>query len=212
MRRQPGNAIDPELLMIVNHQKRFVFIHVPKVAGTSIRSALLGVHGCARPEWATTKHLTDSDIISRHCAHGIDISKYFFFAFVRNPWDRFASLHRYLHKVGRPYQPALPSDLNDFARMLEDRVPWVEGLHSVRPQCDFLRAVDVHVGRYERLSHDFGAVCSRLGLSITLKRKNRTVTKAVDFRPLYSDRSAKVIEDRYAEDIQLFDYSFDPDG
>lgn len=196
--------------MIVNHEQRFVFVHIPKVAGTSIRSALRKVDGCHRPEWATTKHLPAEDIISRHRDHGIDVSGYLFFGFVRNPWDRFASLHRYLHKIGRERHPDVPSELSDFPLMLADEVPWVEKLHSTRPQCDFLRNAKVQVGRYERLADEFALICNRLGISPTMRRRNATLAEPADYRPLYSERAARIIEMRYAQDIEQFGYTFEP--
>lgn len=82
--------------MIISHKHRFIFIHGPKTAGTSIADALIPV--CGR-----------DDIIVQHRSHGLNKhdgsaricefagqeawNSYFKFTFERNPWDKMVSLY-----------------------------------------------------------------------------------------------------------------------
>ena len=142
--------------MLLNHDRRFIFYHVPKVAGSSIRTALKSVPGSWRLP-GTGKHMTPAEFAWTW--RGLvdwRLRTYFTFCFVRDPWERFGSLHRFLlHR--RLHRESLrkhvPDDLNDFAAALANRAPWVMNLRSIRPQSEYARAVRF-VGRYERLHQD----------------------------------------------------------
>lgn len=87
--------------MIISHKYKFIFVHVPKSAGTSIRSRLLELDPQSEShwgeEWATHLHRRVDrahepleDLLQRREMHRL-LRKYFVFAFVRNPYDRFMS-------------------------------------------------------------------------------------------------------------------------
>ena len=107
--------------MIVSHDYRFIFIHVPRTAGTSIEQTLCSAMGIQdwqqfvrepRTVWAAEKHSVQlpalrnlsirkgrSAVGSKHITAkelrgilGEELWRsYFKFAFVRNPWDRTVS-------------------------------------------------------------------------------------------------------------------------
>lgn len=80
---------------MICHKYKFIFVHIPKTAGTSIGNALTTVmprfgYGSITPA-GTDKHQHVLDLI------GLQKSEdYFKFAFVRNPWDRHVS--NYFHQ------------------------------------------------------------------------------------------------------------------
>jgi hypothetical protein len=197
--------------MILNDRHRFVFVHVPKTAGTSIGAALRSLRGSQKLRFFQTKHVTPAELR----AHSErlpwfdrrDFSDYRFVGFVRNPWDRFASIHRYLLMQPARRRKPVPDSLEDFARMLEAAEPWVEALHSVRLQSDFVDGSFFMIGRYEQLAVDFADLCQRLGVSLQLPHKNMSQA-AGDYRPLYTDRMVEIIQKRYARDIAQFGYAF----
>lgn len=111
--------------MIVSHKHKFIFIHVPKVAGNSIAHALLPCLGSSdlntcpiylasqeyrakreavlrRNEALCKKPLKPHMGIQAVC-HLMDVKEfeaYWKFGFVRNPWDREVSLYYfYVQKV-----------------------------------------------------------------------------------------------------------------
>ena len=75
--------------MIISHPNKFIFLHLPKNAGTSIEGSLTGAN-----DWKTAdKHLTATESIEKF---GQDVwREYFTFCFVRNPWDRLVSQFRF---------------------------------------------------------------------------------------------------------------------
>jgi hypothetical protein len=71
--------------MLISAQHETVFIHNQKTGGISLSEALLK-QGFVRDG---NNHEGATEILAR----GIDISAYFSFGFVRNPWSRLVSWH-----------------------------------------------------------------------------------------------------------------------
>ncbi len=206
--------------MIINDKFKFVFVHTPKVAGTSISAALNALKGKNRAalRGIRTKHVTPADFFQRIAAgpddimpgrNGNPIRSYRFFCFVRNPWERFFSLHRYLlGKRPWPFDPPLPSDLDGFAQMLEDRTTWLLNLHSTRPQVDFAADPVSFIGRYEHLQRDLAAIACQLGITLDIGHNNPSGAYKEDYRRYMSSRTVDIIANVYAADIAAFGYDF----
>ena len=73
--------------MLISKQKKFVFVHVQKTGGTSLRQVLKS-HAPDARKWHG-KHGHASDAIAE--IGRAEWERYFSFAFVRNPWDRLVS-------------------------------------------------------------------------------------------------------------------------
>jgi hypothetical protein len=125
---------------------------------------------------------------------------YFKFAFDRNPWDRQVSWYLYKTKSKQP-KPSFP-------RFMESRRAFVPNynLYSI----DGAVAVDF-VGRYENLEEDLQQVMTTIGVKhrLTLPRTNVSVRSEVsDYRDYYSPKTRSLVEDWYAPEIALLNYSF----
>lgn len=210
--------------MLICKKPPFVFVHIPKTAGTSINYCFSGhtriIHPLYHPR---TQHESYSEFISRMKSAKndnhpfINAEEYFFFSFVRNPFSRVVSLYRYMktrHDENGKY-PDMPGDFDHFLQHIKDRKPWIEDLHFIfRPQCDFVTdgegklAVDF-VGKYESLQDDLSTLCSTLKISPSypLQEINSTGPR-VDYREFYSDESRKIVEDVYQGDLEMFDYNY----
>ena len=66
--------------MIINHNKKYVFVHIHKTAGTSISINMLKSGGIKYKN----KHSFITELENEY-------KNYFKFSFVRNPWDRLVS-------------------------------------------------------------------------------------------------------------------------
>jgi hypothetical protein len=185
--------------MVVNHAFRFAFYHVPKTAGTSIQTALLKLPGSIRP--SQSRHLTPAQAAE----FMPEVQGYFSFCFVRDPWERFGSLHRYLASRERTAYRTT-ADVNDLAEALARRDPWLMGRHSILPQHVFADSCSF-VGRYERLEEDALTIAQKFGKKrIKLKRLNSHGDQ-VRYRDGMTARSQDIIADFYREDIARFGYS-----
>ena len=79
--------------MIINSDKKYVFVCVPKTATTSLYKFLKIAHKLpmsSNKEWTSKKwHWPMSSIINDY--RNLNFDKYYKFAFHRNPWDRLVS-------------------------------------------------------------------------------------------------------------------------
>ena len=85
--------------------KKFIFIHIPKTAGTSIEQAILGLPNIHDGKKDHLDDVAHSSIAVRlyhnnNLVEAINSNPDFkLFAFIRNPWDRFVSLYRHSMRV-----------------------------------------------------------------------------------------------------------------
>lgn len=189
-----------------------IFIHVPKVAGTSINYALYGRtlgHYTAQEVQATFPTLFESS---------------FTFSFVRNPWERLASAYRFA-KVGKTetmgiYKPERYQikEFESFERFVCEWLPKqdAEKLDFVfQPQGRFVTDENGEIivdflGKLERLSEDIKHVEKKINRPLAIPELNRTGKVDGDVRSLYvSNEMIDVVSSVYANDIDLFNYSFE---
>ena len=207
-------------LMIVCEKPAFVFVHVFKTAGTSIKRAL---RRYAMPSWheyansvfkrvgipqfgppAYPDHLLASQLVEQI---GLDKFKsYFSFAFVRNPWDWELSHYKYILRSKSHHYHQEVSGLKDFSEYVRWRC---DGRFKL--QGDFVVMNDEivvdYVGRFENLENDFQLVCNRLDINSTLARLN--TTRRTSYREHYNDTTAELIRRTYLCDILRFGYKFE---
>lgn len=169
---------------MISHQHKYLFVHIPKVAGESIERYLLEVLGLTWSDRAgflirrnldpnlgppRLAHLLASEYLKYGYLKQPDFKKYFKFSFVRNPWDRLVSEFFFNH-VG--YMDFKSFILKTFPTTKDD--DYYTGSDKYRhviPQYDFLHdeqgdILVEYVGRYESLNSDFAEVCRRLNLPV----------------------------------------------
>lgn len=218
--------------MLLSHKHRFLFIHIAKTGGTSIRAALNPLR------WRDPYYYLQwpAHKISGLCghrlglkfprhAHGIAAKEMlpadyfdslFKFAFVRNPWDLQVSS---FHHIARERPEAMNglTNFNDFMRYkLDPDRPYQYHIDtSLSLQTDYL--VDLHgepvtdfIGHYESLEADFRTVCGRLGLSrISLPHERKSDDRLQDYRSYYNDDIAEDVARHFGRDIEMLGYRFD---
>lgn len=134
---------------------------------------------------------------------------YFKFSFVRNPWDRAFSWYKnvmrdQVHKNSL----GIEADIS-----FKDFLYKFSGTGMLRPQTYWLKSFDgkLHldfIGKFEQLEEDFETVKEALGIpAINLPHKIKG--KKTEIRDLYDDESIAIVSRVYAEEIELFNYSFE---
>ncbi|MCB9741380.1 MAG: sulfotransferase family 2 domain-containing protein [Alphaproteobacteria bacterium] len=218
--------------MLISHSHRFIFFHVAKVAGMSLRDPLTPL--CEEPErfriarpprtrggapnpfygvWETLLWHASARDARRYLPAEV-FEPYFKFGFVRNPWDWHVSMYHFILARSDHPRRALVQAMPSFEAYLEwvreTPRPFTRG--ATKQQVEMLTDEDGallvdFVGRYERLAEDFNAVCGRLGVQARLPHRNRSPHKP--YRALYSPRARALVEEISAEDIALFGYRFE---
>jgi len=218
--------------MLLSIKYNFLFVHIAKTAGTSVRSTLeryrwrdpyyLPQFICSR-----ISHLTGHRIACKLPRHAKVIAAYemlpreqferlFKFAFVRNPWDLQVSSYHHLRRE-RPHLVG-DRDFEAFLRYkLDPQRPYQYHIDtSIELQTDYL--VDLHgkilvdfIGRFERLDEDFRNICEHIGIRHPELAHKRKATDRKDFRSYYSPETASLVAKHFRTDIERLEYRFDPD-
>lgn len=210
--------------MLISRKHKFIFVHVYKNAGTSVKKALMP-YAANQVQALTSRflqrynlptirgldprpypsHIKASDLVTEM---GRDVfDSYFSFAIVRNPWDWQVSLYKYMLKHEHLPQHKIVKDLAGF----DDYIKW-RCAKEARFQKDFICSknnivlVDF-VARFERLDADFKSICSHIGISASLPKLN--VSNTIPYQEFYNEDTRSLVAKTFASDIELFEYSFD---
>ena len=194
---------------MISDKHRCIFIHVPKTAGESIETALMG-----RPNWekddpnysslnlpedskiGEDKHYTIAQWKDHMCFDG-----YFKFSFVRNPWDSAYSFYQYRKK-----RDQFNHSFTDWVKLINPRF-WKDFLSPLKYiLLDGKEGVDF-IGRFEDIEADWDYVCYRLNIDLELPHVNKSVNK-LDYLNHYDDASRDIVYKHLKEDIEYFNYSF----
>jgi hypothetical protein len=215
--------------MILAKDKRFIFIHVPKAAGTSINSAL-SLHDVFFPvrkgdAAARTRHAEESGLpaaaaqLGEHAtaknfiaALGRDgFGAYYSFGFVRNPWDVAVSWFHYRlinPKIAGHKDAEAAGTFEKYVRRVlaaPDGQRWV-GLQYPFVVDDAGELAVSFVGRFESLSRDFGAVAARLDIAtLPLDHFNQSYHAA--WPELYTRETFEIVHALVDQDARLFGYA-----
>lgn len=191
-------------MTLVSDQHGFVFVHVPKTGGTSVKEALARYHdhdGLVRG--SATKHLTVAQL--RAGWPTVRLDELLTFAFVRDPFAYLVSF--WCFKMQHPEHPdheqvAACGSFAGFVASIDGRASMTQSMYTHDDAGN--QVVDV-IGRYERLHQDFAAIVARIGLPPTrLARCNRSIHGPV--ASYYTDALADRVLDAFAVDFDRLGY------
>jgi hypothetical protein len=197
---------------------KYVFIHIPKCAGSSIHRVLGVLHAQRSLTVGKPKYHKHAKAVKVREVLGPAWNECFKFSFVRNPWDLMVSSYHWWLTYAEIF-PGLHKDIarireigtfsgfirSEFGRSMlnehrgGDLTEWISDGDEI--------IVDF-VGRYENLNEDWSKVCRALNLpALPLGRENQVVRQ--DYRVFYGDESRDLVANRFARTIELFGYRFD---
>jgi len=209
--------------VIVSHRHSFIFVAVPKTGTHAVRQALreqLGADDVEQVGLFVNKRFPWGDLAAIQHGHlslpqvrphlGEEaFGRYFKFAFVRNPFDRFVSYCAFMLRGGDTFarQPREVMRHFLFVDPPEDHVLF-------RPQASLLVDEDGKtlladgIGRVEDMQGSYEAICARIGIpSRQLERVNGS--RRGDYRQYYDQALIDGVAARYAQDLDLFGYTFE---
>ena len=218
--------------MIISESKKFVFFHTPKTGGSSMTAALApySIKGSYNPApegshaWQCGYHYSPMHATvakSWERCPNPKCENYFWFAFVRNPFDLVVSAWRMrqaiyanpigVHKKRMERRGLKPIDAISLEQFLDFELGEPEFLHTRWTQSHHLvhgapRELDM-IGRYETLKEDWGRITDRLRIQVNLPHRNAS-NRERGWRQYYDEASKKRIADFYAEDLERWGYSY----
>ncbi len=209
--------------MIVSHSARVLSVHVQKTGGSTVDRLL----DERLPDAEPVRGLPDG----RHARLGAalrahpELTDYWIFGFVRNPWARLWSWHAMILRrgaaadAGNADVAAYIARTRFWGRVLEEYRDFesfvLEGTQELRrlgtPQLQYLRYQDREadfIGRTEQLDVDVRVVLDRLGLAAPAEIPRRNAGPSQDYREQYTPAMRRRVAEAFAPDIERFGYEF----
>tara|TARA_R100000030_G_scaffold33309_1_gene24820 strand:+ start:491 stop:1099 length:609 start_codon:yes stop_codon:yes gene_type:complete len=200
---------------MISHKHKFIFIHIPKNAGTSIESIF----------WSRGAQKIDGSDIHYDTIDEITAYNYFIFSIKRNPYCRIVSLWKYWTSVWIPLFAhnkveielnKYDWDFSSFCKNFPIFADVIEKYHK-KERVHFLPQVSINDNpnyvkvdfwmRFENLQEDFNIVCDKIGIpQQKLSHKNKTNHK--HYTEYYDDKTREIVAELYTKDIEYFGYKF----
>ena len=218
--------------MLISYTHQFIFFHVAKTAGMSVRNILAPyaqelekfkikrplrlLDGAPNPfyeaweAWLLHARARDAQQFLPASVY----TSFYKFAFVRNPWDWQVSMYHFILQEPTHLKHALVKSFGNFERYLA----WVIDTPNPYPKGATKLQKDVitdgegkllvdFVGRYETLAQDFAQICQKLNITAQLPHVNKSAHH--DYRAYYNERTCQMVAEHFAADIELFGYTFE---
>lgn len=207
--------------MIISHRHGFVFAAIPKTGTHSVREALRAHMGpedaeqarlfvekvMPYPELAKLGHGHISLTEARPVLGEDAFTRYFKFAFVRNPWDRFVSYCAFTTSKQGAFERDPQAVMRHFLFVAPPR-----GHLIAFPQHQFVCDADGalladQLGRVEDMQASYDAIAARIGIpSAPLGHVNTSRHRG--YRDYYDQQLIDGVARLYARDIELFGYDY----
>ena len=199
---------------MISDKYKCIFVGVPKVASSAIGSI-------DEFEWVGTPY---------EYIYPKKSPLYYKFTFVRNPWSRLVSCYNekvvspvkwdsrfgiykgFLNHYGREGNGIKFSDMT-FENFVDFviTVPDDKCERHFRPQTSIFSDIPYsfdRIGKIENIKVDFKQVCTDIAAeNILLPVKNKS--KSIDYREFYTNSLKEKIHDKYLNDIEKFEYTFE---
>ena len=213
----------------VNHNKKALFIHIPKNGGSYISNVLSTYYGfktyylqrndhkifCNGIDNSVDKHenkihgtlmyYKTSNYINK--IMGMDDYKwntYFIFTFIRNPYDRIVSGWSYINKYNIPFKNYLNININtcsyDYWHVFMSQTRHLISNNGKIHNMSF-------IGKFENLENDLHILLSKLGFTHIIhktSKKNSSIHK--EYISYYDNDTIIKVNELFKEDFTTFDY------
>jgi hypothetical protein len=132
----------------INNEKKIVYIHIPKTAGTTIEQIFFNKNGFKSEHKDITFYK--------------DYYDYFIFSFVRNPYTRIISIYNYFINGGNKSNHDKNKikndiDINDFLNEYnENNLPFLKTQYSYLQDSEHIN----FIGKFETFDKDIKNVCT----------------------------------------------------
>lgn len=181
--------------MIINRERKIIFVHVPRTGG-----------------WSANKFLKENNVGSKTASkmpiHSRlkDVEQwesYWSFGFLRNPWDRLFSCYRKQKEAWeRTHDPKLSHLEKSFKEVLLNSTKY----RFFRPGMIYLDGVS-KIYKFEDFNESWGDIKNKLGLHGTVPHVNSV--NYDDYRRHYDNEMIEWVAKIHRQDIRYFNYTFE---
>ena len=212
---------------IINSPKPAIFIHIPKTAGASVIKSLSKAYKTSTVENSITQDNNFHSTI-HHAKEIVDVKDYFVFSIVRNPFDRAASWYFFRQQV-------LQKGLKQLKKNSPKPLRVVDDMHKVTQELAVMNSgFNNWFDRYVNEPWDYTWFSLSDNQSTWLSEDVKTIIKFEsindikklylfenielgyanksknngNYRDLFSNKTKKLAQKIYEEDLDMFNYIF----
>jgi hypothetical protein len=187
-------------------EKKCIFVHIPKAAGTSLKNTLFP--GAQITHYRAIDYFMDSPR---------KYLKYFVFAFSRNPYDRLVSAYYYLLQGGKNeadmrFRDKFLSSYETFGDFVKSGLhrKEIKTQYHFMPQYPFIVNLRGEImvdflGRFETMADDFERISKRIGSDNPLPHINKS--SRGPYQGFYTEELRIITYANYKKDFELLGYS-----
>lgn len=209
--------------MLRSSRYKFIFVHAPKNAGSSIASEFFPYADFRPIKYITTPFRRlgfpiniGAEPLSAHSTAaeikdllGKSYSNYFSFGFSRNPYDRIYSLYSYIRfsNVRNPQGPKIKdcAGINDYVNN------YLGVMHLPKTQFEYFydhchQRIVSYVGSVESMRESVDYISKQVKIPLNLKHINKSSNKPRQER--LTSQSIKKINNYFKDDFYAFNYDF----
>lgn len=211
--------------MPVNKDKRIIFVHIPKCAGTSVNEFMDIIFPTKKSSHSpkvngepmdvlyggtVLEHMTAAEIRETLGAESFEALDSF--AVIRNPWDRMVSFYEYIMKLtvpvfGKDFLKDFTFD--EFVEIVQKH-PFFKPFY---PQHVYLfddsgKLMVRRIFRFEDTASLKEYLAKHMNKSVE-KFPHANVTTRRPYQSYYNPHTKQIVQDIYRRDIELFGYHFD---
>lgn len=204
----------------INFEKKIIYIHIPKTAGSYIQYILMKNYNCfsynccsyeyrkisfSYKEYPLVKYFSRPDILEPIGINIDELSSYKKFTFVRNPYNRFISAWEFLIE-----KDFLDEEIT-FEELIinKDTYDSLVYNHLFVTQSEHMKGWDFdEIGQFETLEQDLKCILSGYGFKITHEEtvKNKTINKKDISFYFNNSNFIEFINSYFDEDFLNFGY------
>ena len=210
----------------INHDKKAIFIHIPKNGGSYVAEVLSKYYGfknyylqrpdhasfCLGKDQSVDKHenkihgtliyYKTSPYINR--ITGMNEKKwnsYFIFTLIRNPYDRIISGWNYVNRNNIPFNKFIDMNLNSYDH-------WHAFMSQSRHLIDVNAKIRAdYIGKFENLEEDLKSILNKLGYNVVHKPFIKNGKKHDKYITYYDNESLEKVNIISKEDFTNFNYN-----
>lgn len=168
-------------------------------------------------------HKTYAEYRDIFSSRGQDIHENFLFSIVRNPFSWHVSWYRYIQGDPGGLHSGHKIESKLFKKMkFSDYVEWLQDPDAPRSPQGYIQR-QIHewltdergvirvdcVLRQERLELDFQDLIRRTGILVSVGGDRENVSNFGEWRNYYTSQEVDVIARKHADDLRIFNYSFE---
>jgi hypothetical protein len=192
--------------MIISHKHKFISLDPPKT-GTNYRQNLLQDYGQHIPD---LQHANLTEV--KNALNEFDLSDYYTFTFVRNPWKRYLSWYNHVHR-NSPKDNVSQKDFHQFMLWGLSQPPQPSGLRITLAQSFWFKEqgkinVDF-IGCLENITEDMKHILNEINIDIKVNEKavNRSTYK-LNYEDAYNQELIDLVANKEKSVIELKGYEY----